>query len=94
MKIVNKCISIKSLFETFGSALYYGEIIEVTKEDNPTQMYYDLKGKDGTILCLDGEVCQVAYDALAACYRIENYNDSIPTVFRLSTEEGLVAFFE
>lgn len=54
------CISIKKLFETFGSQITHGFIDHSCGEEGDCSHYYDLCRPDGReVLCMDGESCLV-----------------------------------
>lgn len=82
------CISIKSLYQEKGMCLNYCQI-EHSSEDGGD--YYDLVDSSGTILCMDGEECDVISTNEGS---IELCNINSATHFQLSKNEFDFAVFK
>lgn len=84
----SSCISVKTLYETYGENLTFCFIAHIKEDDNH---YYDLI-YNGHCVCLDGESCSVIQDdrtknrVLLVCHET-----GVP--FLLTDEEYSVASF-
>ena len=53
-------ISVKSLYEKYGTNLTFGKIERIPfGQDSDICEYYDLYDNNGNIVCIDGEKCSV-----------------------------------
>jgi len=82
----NICISVKTLYDLYGTNLKYCTIS--TKEKG----YYDLKTEEAGIVCMDGETCTILSEINNEIILV-NENGETPTTFRLTREELEVASF-
>lgn len=79
------CISVKELFENFGSSLIHTDIVHMGE-------YYDLYDKSGKVVCLDGEECNVlSVDDQNVV--LENKCGEEPVIFKLLLKEFDIAAF-
>lgn len=85
----NICISLKSLYEKKGECLHYGGCIEFYNDGKSD--YYDLRHPEiGTIVCCDGEECEVISEDKE---KLVLSNISTKIEFCLTQEEYAVAVY-
>ncbi len=86
-------ISLKALYETYGSRLAYGYEIKCSEETEEYSESYELYNPiTKQLLCCDDEECTVTYMAENNNYKVNSYYDE-PALFYLTQSEVHTAMF-
>lgn len=92
----NVCLSIKALYEAHNDGvLTYTDVLYETDRyiDGEVTEYYDLRSKDGDLVCMDGEEVTIT-DETEATITFLNENGEQPATFTLTREEYETALFK